>query len=139
MILSPLVYMSWSSSESLFKLLTNLLIRASFSIKRLLLIIRHRLLDELNLPLAWLLYKFCFGEHNFFLEESLTNWYIEIPPRHWNTGLVSSRASLTLWGEGASLALVGHPSSDGVTIKLRYGVYVLHRPASHSIFSYWLG
>ena len=43
------------------------------------------------------------------------------------------------WGEGASLALVGHPSSDGVTIKMPYGVDVLHRPASHPIFSYWVG
>ena len=34
--------------------------------------------------------------------------------------------SLTSWGEGASLALVGHPSSDGVTIKMPYGVDVLH-------------
>ena len=39
----------------------------------------------------------------------------------WNTGLVSSGDSLTSWGEGASLALVGHPSSDGVTIKMPYG------------------
>ena len=30
------------------------------------------------------------------------------------------------------------PSSDGVTIKMPYGVDVLHRPASHPIFSYWL-
>ena len=37
-----------------------------------------------------------------------------------NTGLVSSGASLTSWGEGASLALVGNPSSDGVTIKMPY-------------------
>ena len=42
------------------------------------------------------------------------------PPRLLNTGLVSSGASLTSWGEGASLALVGHPSSDGVTIKMPY-------------------
>ena len=56
-----------------------------------------------------------------------------------NTGLVSSGVSLTSWGEGASLALVGHPSSDGVTIKMPYGVDVLHRPASHPIFSYWVG
>ena len=41
---------------------------------------------------------------------------------HQNTGFVSSGASLTSWGEGASLALVGHPSSDGVTIKMPYGV-----------------
>ena len=52
------------------------------------------------------------------------------------TGLVSSRVSLTSWGEGASLALVGHPSSDSVTIKMPYGVDVLHRPALHPIFSY---
>ena len=41
--------------------------------------------------------------------------------RHWNTGLVPSRASLTSWGEGASLALFGHTSS-GVTIKMPHGV-----------------
>ena len=35
-----------------------------------------------------------------------------------------------MW-EGASLALVGHPSSDGVIIKIPYGVDVLlHQPAS---------
>ena len=44
--------------------------------------------------------------------------------RHWNTGLVSSGASLTLWWEGASLALVGDSSSVGVTIKMPYGVDV---------------
>ena len=44
--------------------------------------------------------------------------------RLWNTGLVSSGASLTLWGEGASVALVGHPSSDCVTMP--YGVDILH-------------
>ena len=60
-------------------------------------------------------------------------------PRHWNTGLVSSRVSLTSWGEGASLALVGHPSSHGVTIKMPFGVDVLHGPASFPIFSYWIG
>ena len=43
-------------------------------------------------------------------------------------GLVSSGVSLTSWEEGASLALVGHPSSDGVTIKMPYGVDVLHLP-----------
>ena len=48
------------------------------------------------------------------------------PPRLWSAGLVSSGASLTSWGEGASLALVGHPSSDGVT-------------ALHPTFSYWAG
>ena len=67
---------------------------------------------------------------------------LRFPPPNtgwWNTGLVSSGVSLTSWGEGASLALVGHPSSDGVMIKMPYGVDVLHRPALHPIFSYWVG
>ena len=55
------------------------------------------------------------------------------------SGLVSSGASLTSWGEGAPLALVGHPSSDDVMIKMPYKVDVLHRPASHPIFSYCVG
>ena len=55
-----------------------------------------------------------------------------------NTGLVSSMVSLTSWG-GVSLALVGHPSSNGVTMKIPYGVDVLlHRPDLHPIFSYWM-
>ena len=41
----------------------------------------------------------------------------------------------TSWG-GASLALVGDHSSDGVTIKMPYGADVLHPPALYSIFSY---
>ena len=61
------------------------------------------------------------------------------PPRLWNTALVSSGASLTLWGEGASLALLGHLSSNGVTIKMPYGVDVLHQPALRPVFSYWVG
>ena len=52
---------------------------------------------------------------------------------------MSSGASLTSCGEGASLTLVDHPSSDGITIKMPYEVDVLHRPASHPIFSYWVG
>ena len=56
-----------------------------------------------------------------------------------NTGLVTSRASLTSWGEVASLALVGDPSSDGVSIKMPYEVDSLHRPVLHPIFSYWVG
>ena len=47
--------------------------------------------------------------------------------------------SLTSWGEDVSLALVGHPSSDGIKIKMPYGGNVLHQPASHPIFSYWAG
>ena len=42
-----------------------------------------------------------------------------------NTGLVYNGVSLTSWGEGASLALVVHFSSDAITIKIPYGVDVL--------------
>ena len=38
---------------------------------------------------------------------------------------VYSGVRLTSWGEGASLVLVGHPSSEGVTIRIPYGVIVL--------------
>ena len=41
--------------------------------------------------------------------------------------------------KGVSLALVGRPSSDGVTVKMPYGVDVFHQSASHPIFSYWVG
>ena len=34
--------------------------------------------------------------------------------RQLNIGLVSSGVSLTSWGECTFLALVGHPSSDGI-------------------------
>ena len=44
-----------------------------------------------------------------------------------------------LKGRRCRLALVGNPSSDGVMIKMPYGVDVLHRPALHPIFSYWVG
>ena len=48
---------------------------------------------------------------------------------------MSSGVSLTYWGEGVSLALAGHHSSDGITVKIPYGVDVLlHQPALHSIF-----
>ena len=80
---------------------------------------------------------------------SLENWYwpsdfgklilVKLIQRHWNTGLVSSRASHTSWGEVASLALVGNPSSDGVTIKMPSGVDLLNRPVLHPIFSYGVG
>ena len=65
---------------------------------------------------------------------------ISFSPTHRNTGLVYSGVSLISWGEGVSLALVGHPSSDHITIKITYGVDVLlHRPASYPIVSYWVG
>ena len=39
---------------------------------------------------------------------------------------MSSVARYISIGEGASLALVGHPFSGGVTIKMPYGVDVLN-------------
>ena len=39
--------------------------------------------------------------------------------------MVSSRDSLALLGQGASLALVGQPSSYDVTLKITYQVAVL--------------
>ena len=47
------------------------------------------------------------------------------------------RGHLTLCGEGASLALVDHPSSDGVLIKMLYEVDVFNCRTLHPIFSYW--
>ena len=50
------------------------------------------------------------------------------------------RGQSYLIGRRCLLALVGHPSSDGITIKIPYGVDVLlHRPASQPIFSYRAG
>ena len=61
-------------------------------------------------------------------------------PSHESTGLLSSGVSLISWGEGVNLTLVGHPSSDSVTIKISYGVDVLlYQPPSHPTFSYWVG
>ena len=42
-------------------------------------------------------------------------------------------------GAKVPLIVVGHPSSDGITRKMPYGVDFLHRRASHPIFSYWVG
>ena len=55
-------------------------------------------------------------------------------------GLVTSRASLTSWGEGAFLALFGDPYSDSVTIKMPYGVDVFTSTsfAPHLFLLDWL-
>ena len=51
-------------------------------------------------------------------------------------GWCSADSVLTSWAEGASLALVGHPSGDGATIKIPYERdALLHRPTLHPIFS----
>ena len=55
-----------------------------------------------------------------------------------NTGMVSSRVSLTSWGEGASLALAGHPSSD-VTVKIPYVVDVLLQRPGLAPYLFLLG
>ena len=81
-----------------------------------------------NTPLTCL--NFSFSIRSFQLElfategrkKPVNSSIVDLTPRHKNTRLVSSGASLTSWGEGASLALIGHPSSDGVTIKILYGV-----------------
>ena len=74
---------------------------------------------------------------------SLNNWF----ERAWELkispvvkiGLVSSGANLNSCGECASLAMVGHTSSDGITIKMPYGLDILNQHALHPLFSYWDG
>ena len=61
-----------------------------------------------------------YNDYNDYIDYNVYN-DLMISPRHWSTRLVSSRASLTSWGEGASLALVCEPSSDAVTIKCLMG------------------
>ena len=79
-----------------------------------------------------------FEHDNFTMTKQSIHW--PISPRDIKIlGLVSSGASLTSWVEGVSLALVGHPSSDVVSIKIPYGVDALHQPAVHPIFFYWVG
>ena len=51
---------------------------------------------------------------NFFVSETLKYW----------AGVQQGQSYLM--GIGVSLALVGYPSSDGVMIKMSYGVDVLH-------------
>ena len=41
---------------------------------------------------------------------------------------MSNRAGFSLWGEGASLAFVDHPSSDSITKKIPHVIdALLHR------------
>ena len=88
-----------------------------------------------TLPTLQIFHQKCFW---LVVRKKHLHWIISRLPE--NTGLVSSGVSLTSWGEVVSLALVGNPSSDGITIKIPYGVdALLHRPASHPIFSYWVG
>ena len=52
---------------------------------------------------------------------------------------MSSRDSLTSWGEGVFLALVGYPSSDSVTTKITYVVDGTSTSlASHVFLLEWL-
>ena len=56
--------------------------------------------------------------------------------RDWNTGLVSGSVSFTSWGEGASLTLVDHPSSDDFMMKYLMGqmIYYIDQPCIPSLF-----
>ena len=50
-----------------------------------------------------------------------------------------SGASLSSWREGASLALVGHTSSDGLTVKMPYGVdFFIDQLRTHPFLLGWL-
>ena len=54
----------------------------------------------------------------------------------WVSRLVSSRVGITPWGGGAFLALVGHTSSDGITIKILYKIDdLLRRSATQLILN----
>ena len=69
----------------------------------------------------------------------LLNTLSQLSLRLINTGLVSSRVSLISWGS-VYLTVFGHPSSDGVSIKIPDRLDVLlHRLSLHPIFSYWVG
>ena len=61
--------------------------------------------------------------------------YYTLPQDIEILGRCPARPVLPFGGEGASLALVAHHSSDGVMIQMPYGVDVLHRPTSNPIFS----
>ena len=72
-----------------------------------------------------------------FLPGQKSSATIFLPQDMKNTGKVLPHGEkVPLWP-----CLVGYPSSNGVTIKMPYGGEggdVLHRPASHPIFSYWV-
>ena len=84
-------------------------------------------------------------KHNDCIFKDKTNLYnmykIILKNLKKNTGLVGKIlgcCAAGLGGEGASLALVGHPSSDGAIIKIPYGVDVLlHQPVSHLFLLGW--
>ena len=69
--------------------------------------------------LAW---KRITNSWNWYLQNHKTLKSQDIWPWDIKKWLVSRErgGSLTSWGESASLALTGHPSSDGVTIKMSY-------------------
>ena len=83
----------------------------------------------------------CFAAYNIVKKIFVKRWFAGLPVSLLNYGLISNllKISLTSWGEGAPLSLVGNPSSDGVMIKISNGVDILHRPTSYPIFSYWVG
>ena len=92
-------------------------------------------LGQINLISVWVIKveRFCFSwimlHHIQIFGFVVWDWSSCQPfsPKHWNTGLVSSGFSITSW-RGASLALVGYPSSYGIPIKITYGVDVVFFP-----------
>ena len=80
---------------------------------------------------------FANSNYHFAVENSQK---IIFPQKYWNTGLVSSGASLTSWREGASLALVGNPSRDGVMIKIPFWgrCFISTSFAAHLFLLGWL-
>ena len=64
-----------------------------------------------------------------FNVELMQNYVFPIKLKYW-VGV--QQGQLTSWGERRWLLSLGHPSSDGVTIKIPYMVDVLHQPAFRS-------
>ena len=68
-----------------------------------------------------------FTKINLFIEINIhINIIKTFPPETMKYWVGVQWGQSYLMGEGASLALVGNPSSDGITIKMPYGVDVLH-------------
>ena len=117
--------------QGIYSKITTCLISFKCCMLQMLQLFKKKMILFYKSILAW--------QNKFSLIFKYSNVTVCDPtPRHRNTELVSSGASLTSRGEGASLALVDDPSSDGVMIKRHYGLDVLHLPALHPIFSYWV-
>ena len=76
------------------------------------------------------MYLLLLNQFIWFAYEYYTS--IDTPLRLRNIGFVASSVSLTWWKEVAYPNLVGHPSRDGVLIKIHYGadVYYINQPCT---------